>query len=138
MTINIALLKQDLTRDEALRLKPYKDSVGKLTIGVGRNLDDDGVSPAEVDFMLTNDIANILQGLDMAVPYWKSLSEPRQRAIANMAFNMGIHRLLGFTNMLAAIRAGDFNKASQEALNSEWARQVGARAQRIAVLLATG
>lgn len=136
--MNIAQLKLDLTRDEGVRLKPYEDSVGKLTIGIGRNLDDVGISSAEADYMLTNDVASIMQTLDMAIPYWKNQTEDRQRAIANMAFNMGIHRLLGFTNMLAAIRAGDFATASQEALNSEWAKQVGARAQRIAVLLATG
>lgn len=138
MNIDIALFKQDLTRDECLKLKPYPDTRGKLTIGIGRNLDDDGISPAEADFLLTNDISGVIQSLDMAIPYWKNLSEPRQRAIANMAFNMGLHGLLGFRDMLAAIRAGDFNAASQAALNSEWAKQTGARAQRIAVLLATG
>lgn len=136
--MDIAQLKLDLTRDEGLRLKPYEDSVGKVTIGIGRNLSDNGITAGEVDFLLTNDITSVMQALDMAVPYWKDQTEPRQRAIANMAFNMGIHRLLGFTNMLAAIRAGDYAAASQEALNSEWAKQVGARAQRIAVLLATG
>lgn len=136
--MNIAQLKQDLTHDEGVRLMPYVDSVGKVTIGVGRNLTDDGISSGEMDIMLTNDITNVMQSLDMAIPYWKNLSETRQRALANMCFNMGLHRLLGFTNMLAAIRAGDFTTASTEALNSEWARQVGARAQRIAVLLATG
>lgn len=136
--MNIAQLKLDLTRDEGVRLKPYEDSIGKVTIGIGRNLSDNGISNAEVDIMFTNDIADVMTSLDMSLPDWKYLSEPRQRALANMAFNMGIHRLLGFTSMLAAIRAGDFATASSEALNSEWARQIGARAQRIAVLLATG
>lgn len=136
--MNIAQLKQDLTRDEGVRLMPYVDSVGKVTIGVGRNLTDKGICASECDFQLTNDVNDVISSLDMAIPYWKNLSEPRQRALANMCFNMGLHRLLGFTNMLAAIRGGDFTTASTEALNSEWARQVGARAQRIAVLLATG
>lgn len=136
--MDIAQLKRDLIRDEGVRLKPYTDTVGKMTIGVGRNLDDDGISAGEADFLLTGDINNVISSLDMALPYWKNLSDGRQRALANMCFNMGLNRLLDFINMLAAIRAGDFQKASQEALNSEWAQQVGARAQRIAALLVTG
>lgn len=136
--MDIQKLKQELTRDEFLKLKLYKDTKGKTSIGIGRNLDDVGITPAEADFLLNNDVNDVIRSLDMAIPYWKNLSEGRQRALANMCFNMGLHGLLGFRDMLAAIREGDFTKASQEALDSDWAKQVGARAQRIAVLLATG
>lgn len=136
--MDLARLKADLKRDEGLRLKPYKDTVGKVTIGVGRNLDDVGISNAEAEIMLTNDIAGVMRDLDMALPWWKNLSEGRQRALANMCFNLGIHRLMGFKGMLDALRKGQYDEASQHALNSKWSRQVGARAQRIAVLLQTG
>ncbi len=136
--MDINQLKQDLMRDEGTRLKPYEDSVGKLTIGIGRNLDDVGVTPDEALYLLNNDILKVTQALDKAFPWWTALSEPRQRALANMCFNMGFSRLLGFRQMLAALQAGNFEEASQQALNSEWAKQVGARANRISQLLATG
>lgn len=131
-------MKDELTRDEALKLKPYRDTKGKLTIGIGRNLDDVGITAGEADFLLTNDIANAMQSLDMALPWWKNLSEARQRGLLNMTFNMGLHKVMEFTNMLAALKSGDWATASSESLNSDWAREVGNRAQRIAVQFASG
>jgi lysozyme len=136
--IDLALMKAELKRDESVRLKPYRDTVGKLTIGVGRNLDDVGITAHEADFLLTGDIANAIHDLDMALPWWGNLSEVRQRALLNMCFNLGIHRLLGFRNMLEALRKGEYVEASNQALNSKWAQQVGSRAQRIAVQFVTG
>ncbi len=136
--LDISLLKQDLTRDEGVRLKPYKDSVGRLTIGCGRNLDDVGISPAEANLLLMNDISNVIQTLDRAFPWWANMSEPRQLALANLTFNMGFSKLLGFKKMLDALKAGDFSEASKQLLDSEYAKQVGDRAQRIAVLLENG
>lgn len=138
MTIDLSLLKQDLTSDEGIRLKPYTDSVGKLTIGIGRNLSDGGISPAEADLLLTNDIANVIQTLDKAFPWAASMTEPRQRALANMCFNMGFSKLLGFRQMLAALQAGDYMEASKQALDSDWSREVGDRAHRIALQFVNG
>lgn len=132
------LMKDELRRDEGIRLKPYKDSVGKTTIGIGRNLDDVGITDYEADYLLTNDIANAMQGLDMALPFWKDMTESRQRALLNMVFNMGLHKVMEFTHMIIALRTGDYQTASDECLNSAWAKQVGSRAQRIAVQFATG
>lgn len=136
--MDLAKLKDDLRRDECVRLKPYKDSVGKLSIGAGRNLDDVGISPAEADLMLTNDIIDATRSLDIGFPIWKTLSDARQRALVNMVFNMGLNKFLGFKKMLDAIRDKDFETASKEALDSTWAAQVGSRAERIANLLKNG
>lgn len=136
--LDISLLKQDLTRDEGTRLKLYKDTRGKSSIGIGRNLDDVGISAAEADFLLANDIANVVQTLDKAFPWWTTMSEPRQCALANMAFNMGFSKLLGFRLMLDALKSGDYMEASKQALDSEWARQVGDRAHRIALQFING
>ena len=130
-------LLADLKRDEGRRLKPYRDSVGKLTIGWGRNLDDVGISEAEAEAMLEADIAVAEHELDRVLPWWRELPEPAQRALANMAFNLGMPRLLGFRRMLAALGARDFETAAAESLDSKWARQVGDRAQRIAALYRT-
>ena len=137
MTISDAL-RNDLLRDEGLRLRPYYDSVGKLSLGVGRNLDDLGITKDEALYLLAGDIARAEADLDRALPWWRELSEPRRRALANMAFNLGITRLLRFKKMLAALRAGDWHSAAAEALDSRWAVQVGDRAERIAALIERG
>ena len=132
--MDIAKLKSDLERDEGLRLKPYEDTVGKLTIGIGRNLDDVGISEEEARHMLGNDIEWVVEELDRTMPWWRTMPEPAQRALANMAFNLGMPTLRQFRNMLAALQAGDYDKAAVEALDSRWARQVKGRADRIAAL----
>lgn len=131
------ILRQELIRDEGLKLKPYHCTAGKLTIGVGRNIEDRGISKATAMQMLDEDFGIIETELDRAIPWWRTLSEARQRALINMAF-MGVPRLLGFRNMLAAMRAGAFERAADEALDSKWATQVGARSERVAKLIREG
>lgn len=132
-----ALISQ-LIIDEGLQLKPYTDSVGKLTIGVGRNLNDVGISEDEARALLNNDVQRTQNALDAAFPLWRSLSENRQAVICNMAFNMGVSRVLDFRKMIHAIQAADFLGAAREMLNSEWARQVGKRADRLAEAMRNG
>lgn len=122
-----------LAIDEALRLKPYTDTKGKLTIGFGRNLTDVGISAPEANELCFNDVTVAVAALDHALAWWRTLSEDRQQVIANMTFNMGIERLLGFHLMLAALKSGDYATAADEMLKSEWAAEVGARAQRLAI-----
>lgn len=131
-------LAADLKRDEGLRLKPYADTVGKTTIGYGRNLDDVGISPTEAEVMLASDMAVVERELDRAYPWWRDLPEGPARGLANMAFNLGLPRLSGFAKMLLALRQGRWSDAAAEALNSRWAAQVGARATRIADLYRAG
>jgi lysozyme len=136
--MNASLLADELTRDEGLKLKPYRCTADKLTIGIGRNLDDVGITRAEARMLLQNDIACTVSGLDLSTPWWWQLSDNRQRALANMAFNLGVPGLMKFKNMLAAMNNGDFARAADEALASKWADQVGERAHRIAKLIREG
>ena len=141
--VNIQRIKSDLRRDEGLRLKPYRCSEGKLTIGVGHRIlkGEDfskGISELEADTILINDIYDVIRDLDMYIPWWKNLSEVRQCAIINMGFNLGLPRLMKFRKMLRALRKRDFETAALEALDSKWARQVGNRSQRIAKLIREG
>ncbi len=131
-------LAKELIRDEGLRLDPYKDTVGKLTIGVGRNLDDRGISKNEAFFLLDTDVEEVIRDLDRELPWWKDLSNNGQRALANMCFNLGITKLLGFKRMLLYLNRKRYALAAEEALNSKWARQVGSRANRIADLIRHG
>ena len=133
--MNIALLKQALLRDEGLRFRPYLCPAGKRTIGVGRNLDDRGITKAEAMMLLDNDISLVESELDHELPWWRALPDGPDRALANMAFNMGVPRLLGFRKMLEALKRGDYATAAKEAQNSQWAQQVGDRAQRVVSLI---
>ena len=134
MKLDAEKLYADLKLDEGLRLKPYRDSVGKLTIGIGRNLDDNGISEQEATNMFYNDISRTSAELDDRIPWWRDMPEPVQRGICNMAFNLGWPRLSQFRMMLAALEVGDWTAAAAEALDSTWAKQVGDRAKRIAEL----
>jgi lysozyme len=138
MAMDVKALTDELVRDEGMRTKPYYCTAGKLTIGVGRNIEDVGITEDEARYLLENDIRRVCAELDQAFPWWRQLSDRRQRALANMAFNLGLGRLLKFRKCLAALEAGDYAEAAAQALNSTWARQVGARASRIAVMIREG
>jgi lysozyme len=129
---------EQLKRDEGLRLKPYKDSIGKLTIGIGRNLTDVGISEDEANMLLTNDIAHANGMLSQVLPWSQGLDDARLGALLNMTFNMGMGALLQFKKFLGFMQAGQWADASQEMLNSEWAKQVGSRAYRLSVQVGTG
>lgn len=133
--MNLDALIDDLIRDEGVVLKPYKCTAGKTTIGIGRNLDDVGITAAEARMLAFHDIDRVEAELTRNIPWIFDKPEPVQRAVANMCFNMGWPRLSGFKKMLAALEAEDYEKAAAEALNSRWASQVGERAQRIAKLI---
>jgi len=128
----------ELERDEGMRLKPYPDSMGVLTIGVGRNLRDVGITKGEAYQMLHNDIDRVTQELDEHLPWWSTLSEVRQRVLVNMCFNLGYARLLGFRSALAAMQIGDWEGAASGMMASQWANQVGPRAVRLAAMMRTG
>jgi len=127
-----------LQRDEGVRLHPYSDSVGKLTIGIGRNLTDVGISIAEASLLLTNDVSAVQTQLQSNLNWWANLNEARQGALINIAFNIGWSGLLGFHNTLTLLEAGDYNGAAAEVLKSKWAAQVGARATRLSEQIRTG
>lgn len=132
-----AMIRQ-LRLHEGERLKPYRCTAGKLTIGVGRNLEDRGITAEESAYLLGNDIARFETELFRALPWAAGLDEVRQRVLLDMAFNMGMAGLLTFKNTLATIKAGDFEKAAAMMLESKWAKQVGQRAERLSRMMFTG
>ncbi len=127
-----------LIRHEGLRLKPYKDSVGKLTIGVGRNLDDKGITKEEAMHLLLNDIYDTMSDLDRTLPWWRGLDEVRKAILINMCFNLGLPRLMTFRKMLKALEDRNYELAAKEMLDSKWAKQVGNRAIELSEMMRTG
>jgi len=130
-------IEEQLELHEGLRLKPYEDTVGKLTIGIGRNLDDKGISKNEAKYMLKNDIEETRKRL-MLNGWFRKLDSIRQKVIIDMSFNLGYYGLMSFKKMIKAIKNSDYKKASEEMLNSKWANQVGNRADRLAKMMGTG
>jgi lysozyme len=131
-------LIRQLRLHEGERLKPYRCTAGKLTIGVGRNLEDRGITAQEAAYLLGNDITSTQAALLKALPWVGTLDDVRQRVLIDMAFNMGLGTLLTFRRTLAAVQAGQYQQAAAMMLESRWAGQVGQRAKRLSQMMATG
>lgn len=130
------LIKQLITH-EGYREKPYLCSAGKVTIGIGRNIEDNGLSEDEVLYLLKNDIKRTTKELSQ-YKWFPLLNDNRRNAIIDMHFNLGQSRFSGFKNMISALENKDYTKAADEMLNSKWARQVGKRAETLANMMRIG
>ena len=122
---------ESLKRHEGIELKPYKDTVGVLTIGIGRNLDDVGITEMEAEMLLRNDITAAKAECRLLIDCYDDLDDIRQEVICNMLFNLGRPRLSQFKRMLAALDARDFEKAADEAKDSRWFVQVKGRGREL-------
>jgi lysozyme len=120
----------------------YIDTEGRITVGVGRNLSDKGLSTVEIEFLLANDVKEVTAELESKLPYFQALDPVRQAVLVNMCFNLGFAGLGKFADMLAAVAQGDWRKAAAEMLRSKWADQVGKepgqRADRLAYQMREG
>lgn len=137
MWVDEGELEKLLIKHEGLELKPYKDSLGIETIGVGRNLQDRGISKEEALFLLRNDIDICIREM-YQFDWFYNLNKARQDALIDMCFNLGISRLKGFKNMLQALSEGNFEEAAKHALDSKWAEQVKGRAVEVAEMIRSG
>lgn len=131
-------LKELLIYHEGLKLKPYKDSVGKLTIGVGRNLEDVGITEQEALYLLDNDISKVVSYCRTAFPWFNGLCDTRQNVVASLIFNIGAKGFSEFKKLIAAIERQDFDAAANEMKLSRWASQVGKRAVELADMMRSG
>lgn len=135
-------LTAQLRRDEGWRPLAYQDSMGLLTIGVGRLIDSRkpgaGLRPDEIDYLLRNDITDRVQALTKALPWFGALDEARQGVLINMAFQMGTVGLLAFRQTLALVRDGKYAEAADQMLKSKWAEQTPARAKRLSEQMKIG
>lgn len=122
---------------EGFRNKPYRCSEGFLSIGIGRNLDANGLSDNEVEYLFSGDFAAATQ-LAATLSCWSALDEVRRGVLVEMVFQMGLNGVKGFKNTLKAVAAKDWPKVHAGMLASRWARQTPGRAKRLAQVMLTG
>lgn len=130
-----------LKAHEGVRTHAYRCSAGKLTIGVGRNIDADGgigLNEIEINLLLVVDVERCTEELFTHLPWTMKLDTVRREAMINLCFNLGITKLKQFKRALTYMEAGDYLKAADEFLDSRWAKQVGYRADEIATQIRTG
>ena len=130
-----------LKRHEGVESHAYECSEGKITVGVGRNIDSEGgigLSDEEIDFLLRNDIERCIIELSSEYDWFVDLDDIRKDAIVDIAFNLGITRLRLFKRALAAMAEGNYKQAATEFLDSKWAKQVGGRALELSDMISSG
>lgn len=130
-------LEEEVAEDEGLRLKLYRDSVGLGSIGFGRNLIDVGISQDEANYLRANDCDRARTDAQK-LPWFRFINDARQLVILSMLYQLGLPRFLQFSKTIAAIEAGDYMGASQEMMNSFWAKQCPNRAKKLSGYMATG
>ena len=143
---SLAILDKDLRRDEGVEHNYYYDIKGIKSIAVGHNCEADplpiGWTPPltddQINKLLNHDLSVLFAGLDLHIPWWKHLNDPRQRVIANMGFNLGVDGLLKFHNTLKYARLGQYALAASEILDSAAARELPERYGRLSEIMKTG
>lgn len=135
--MNNERLRETIIRHEGARLDMYQDTLGIWTVGVGHNIQEKGISQAVMELMLEEDLAEAVSELKRSVSFFSKMPEQVQEALVNLAFNMGIPRLMQFKKTLAYLRDGNFEAAADELLDSRYAEQVGRRADEVADMIRT-
>lgn len=135
---SIQKLKLLLVKHESYRQFPYTDTTGHLTIGIGRNLTDRGISTKEAYQLLDEDILYFTSKLNINLPFFNELDESRKIVLIDMCFNLGVRGFMSFKRMLAALAERDYETAAKEMLDSKWAQQVGNRAIELSNIMRTG
>lgn len=136
--MNIGQIEKRLIEFEGLRLMPYRCTSNKLTIGVGRNIEDRGISVETAMQMLREDLELVIDELKRAIPGFEKMPDSVQEALVDLAFNMGTPTLLTFKRALRAIQAQQWGTAADEILSSRYAKQVGRRAEIVADMIRSG
>ena len=139
--MNINALRDTLKIDEGVKYEIYNDHLGYPTFGIGHLVVESDqehgqpvgtpVDEARVNAVFEKDVAIMIDEAKKIFPNLDSLPEEAQQVIVNMTFNMGRPRLSQFKKFIAGVNAGDWNKAAVEMMDSRWAKQVGARAERL-------
>jgi len=126
-----------IAKHEGLRLLAYKDTVGKLTIGYGHNLDDVPISVEIAEQLLEIDVNDAVLSAQ-SFEWFRDLDGVRQGVVVNMVFNLGLPRFMGFKKTIKLIEKKKYTQAGTEMLDSKWAKQVGNRAMELSRMMKSG
>lgn len=137
MDDSVDRLVKQIKKHEGLELKPYKCTSNKLTIGIGRNLEDVGISEIEAEYLLMNDLDTYMTAAK-SYNWYNGLNDPRKAVIVSMLFNMGQTNFNKFLKMKQALDVGDYAEAAKQMLDSRWAKQVKGRAVELSKQMETG
>lgn len=137
-----ANLERQLRLDEGIRYLPYQDTLGLWTVGIGHKVDDTWrgrlISYTEVQGLFNFDLVHLERGILGMLPWVNDLDEARQGVLYNMGFNLGVEGLLGFRRTLNYAQARNYEAAALEMAHSQWAVQVGPRANRLELQMRDG
>ena len=128
-----------LKMEEGFRSHVYQDSESIWTLGYGRNVHPGsglGLSHQEAGYLLAADIQRSIDECERAFPFMENLSQNQLSALIQLCFQLGLPRLRKFRRMLRHLEDGEYTQASEELLNSKYAReQCPERARRMARLI---
>lgn len=133
--MNHSLLKTTLRKHEGYRNKVYQCSAGKLTIGIGHNLDDLGLDDNVIELQFQNDVEKCVADCGYLFDSFESIPDNKQSVLANMMFNMGLPVLSKFKKMIKAVDNQQWDEAANQMLDSRWAGQVGNRAVELSNIM---
>ena len=150
--MTIKMSQQGLDRlkiHEGYRATMYKCTAGANTIGYGHNCDANPMTKIEkqgmmnqpkvtAEKMLIDDLLGFERSLEREKPIVKYFTQPRQDALINLTFNMGVGWVKGWPNTWKQIEAENWEAVAASIRGSKYARQVGYRAVEIADQLASG
>ncbi len=122
------LIKKRLIDFEGMVLKSYTCPTGYTSVGVGRNLETNGITEEEAMYLLNNDISSVIKKLDKHWIAWRKLPITAQYVCIDLVFNMGVNSFMSFRRTRCYMELGEWEKAGDELLNSKYAEQVGRRA----------
>ncbi len=139
-------LRDRLIRHEGVYLKPYRDTLGNYTIGIGHLITEEqatgeyanGITEEQAMQLLDEDIAKAKAELATDMPWTLNLSPLKQDILTEMAFQLGINGLMGFKNLLFHARSGDLDGVAQDMIDSKWHSETPARCEEIANLWLNG
>lgn len=141
LIVSPEILQEMATRlqgEEGYRQYPYKDIKGILTIGIGRNLETNGINHDESLYLVKNDIIRVVNELQKSLPWFSKLNSNCQIALIDLGFNLGVPKLLSFTDFIAFIEQGKYKEAADDLLSTEYAKELPYRAQSVANLIVEG
>ena len=136
--MDIQKTKELLILHEGKKNKAYICPAGKITIGIGRNLEDKGLSDAEIEFLFQNDVSECISDLEKIFPDFHNLDDVRQAVLIDMRFNLGPGGFRSFRKFIRAVRDKDWREAVKQMKDSKWYYEVKTRAKGLCKMMETG